>query len=131
MDIIYNPIGIIHSPYKNESDAPRQSSLANNGNCILEIFPNFCDGLEDIEKLSHIIVIYHLHHSRDYSLRTIGRNGMRGVFATRSPARPNPIAISTVKIIAVNGCLITIDGIDAIDGTPILDIKSVLTKKTL
>jgi len=128
MNIIYNPIGIIHSPYKTIDDAPRQPFLSENENCNLEILPKFFDGLEDVEKLSYVIVVYHLHLSKDYSLKTIGNNGMRGVFATRSPHRPNAIGISVVKVISVDGCTITVDGIDAVDGTPILDIKPFISE---
>ena len=122
--IEYIPIGVIHSPYRSEGDAPRQSFLAEDGeSAVIEIFKKFCDGLKDLDKINHIVVVYHLHLSDGYSLKTIGNNGLRGVFATRSPRRPNPIGISVVKILSIDGCFITIDKIDAVDGTPVLDIK--------
>jgi len=123
--ITYNPIGIIHSPFKDIKGMPIQPAGAKGIAGTIEIKPEYVDGLQDIEGFSHIILIYHFHLSKGYSLKVkpfLDEN-LRGVFATRAPRRPNPIGISVVKLVRVEGNVLHIEDIDIVDGTPLLDIK--------
>ncbi len=91
----------------------------------IEIKPEYIDGLKDIEGFSHIILIYHFHLSKGYSLKVkpfLDEN-LRGIFATRAPKRPNPLGISVVKLIKVKNNILQIEDVDIVDGTPLLDIK--------
>ena len=89
------------------------------------MFTRFRDGLKDIGGFSHIILVYHFHLSKGYSLevRPFMDEEARGVFATRAPARPNPIGMSAVRLVGVEDCRLNVEDIDVIDGTPLLDIK--------
>ncbi len=118
------PIGVIHSPYKSLSECPRQTSKSE-VIAEVEVFEQYAEGLKDIEGFSHLIILYWLHRSHGYSLlvRTPWDTELHGLFATRSPNRPNPIGISIVKLIERKGTVLRIKGIDAIDGTPLIDIK--------
>lgn len=117
-------IGVIHSPYNKKEEAPRQGRLSNEG-AILEIYPEFEEGLQDIEDKRHIIVLYWAHLGQRDVLKTVTPFGpeIKGVFATRSPSRPNPIIFCIADLIKVEGNKLYVSGIDAIDGSPILDIK--------
>lgn len=118
------PIGIIHSPYKTRAEAPYQGHSSESISEI-ELYDEYVEGAKDIDGFSHLLVTYYFHQSKDYSLivRTPHDKTPRGVFATRSPNRPNPIAICVVKLISREGNLLKVKGLDAIDGTPLLDIK--------
>jgi tRNA-Thr(GGU) m(6)t(6)A37 methyltransferase TsaA len=91
----------------------------------VDVFEKYHAGLKDIEGFSHIILIYHFHLSKGYSLevKPFMDEEAHGIFATRGPARPNPIGISTVHLVKVEGCTLHIEDIDIIDGTPLLDMK--------
>lgn len=121
----YNPIGIIHSPLKNPSEAPLQSVSAKHIEGTVSIFPKYVAGLKDLTEFSHIFLIYHFHLSRKGSLRVKPYldNKQHGVFATRAPARPNPIGLSLVRLKGVRDGTIYVEGLDVVDGTPLLDIK--------
>jgi tRNA-Thr(GGU) m(6)t(6)A37 methyltransferase TsaA len=123
--ITYNPIGIIHSPFKDIKGMPIQPAGAKGIAGTIEIKPEYVDGLQDIEGFSHIILIYHFHLSKGYSLKVkpFLDETLRGVFATRAPRRPNPMGISVVKLVKVEGTILHIEDIDIVDGTPLLDIK--------
>jgi tRNA-Thr(GGU) m(6)t(6)A37 methyltransferase TsaA len=123
--IAYRPIGVIHSPFKEPSGAPIQSVAARNVEGVVELFPQYAEGLRDIEGFSHLILIYHFHLSDRPSLivRPYLDDETHGVFATRAPARPNPIGISVVRLAGVDGTRLHITGVDILDGTPVLDIK--------
>jgi tRNA-Thr(GGU) m(6)t(6)A37 methyltransferase TsaA len=123
--ITYNPIGIIHSPFKDIKGMPIQPGGAKGIAGTIEIKPEYVDGLQDIEGFSHIILIYHFHLSKGYSLKVkpFLDETLRGVFATRAPRRPNPIGISVVKLVRLEGTILHIEDIDIVDGTPLLDIK--------
>jgi len=126
MDAIrYKSIGIIHSPFKEPYEAPIQSTLAKDIQGTVDIFPEYAEGLTDIEGFSHIILIYHFHLSRKFALKVKPYldNELRGVFATRAPSRPNPIGVSVVRLIKVEREKLHIRDVDIIDGTPLLDIK--------
>ena len=87
--------------------------------------PKYTEGLNDLEGFSHIILLYHFHRSEGYALtvKPFLDDAMRGVFATRAPKRPNPIGFSIVRLVKVEDRTLSIEGVDIIDGTPLLDIK--------
>ena len=123
--IVYEPIGIIHSPFKDIKGMPIQPTGAKGIAGTIEIYPEFAEGLKDLEGFSHIILIYHFHLSKGYSLKVkpFMDENLRGVFATRAPKRPNPIGISVVKLRKIEGNILNIEDVDIVDGTPMLDIK--------
>lgn len=123
--IAYVPIGVIHSPFNNIQGMPIQPAGAKGIAGTVEIEQEYCDGLKDIEGFSHIILLYHFHLSKGYSLevRPFLDDKLHGVFATRAPSRPNPIGISIVKLVRVQHCTLHIEDVDILDGTPLLDIK--------
>jgi tRNA-Thr(GGU) m(6)t(6)A37 methyltransferase TsaA len=124
MKIEFNSIGVIHSPYKARAEAPHQGHTSENVSEI-EVYEQYAEGLKDIDAFSHLLIFYCFHRSRDYSLivKTPHDSEPHGVFATRSPNRPNPVAICVVKLISRDGKLLKVKGLDAVDGTPLLDIK--------
>lgn len=117
-------IGVIHSPYKVPEDAPRQGRLAGS-TAELEIFSEFVDGLKDVEQATHLIVLYWCHLGNREAIQTKTPFGpeLHGVFACRSPSRPNPIAFCVAELLEVRGNRLLVRGVDAIDGSPLLDIK--------
>lgn len=117
------PIGVIHSPYKNIKDAPFQGNVKER--CEIEIFKEYEKGLKDIEAWKHLIIIYLLDKAKRDTLLTLSPfdSKIHGVFAVRSAHRPNPIGIAVVDLIEVNGNRLVVSGIDAIDGTKVIDIK--------
>jgi len=118
------PVGIIHSPFREHGDAPRQGRLSD-VESTLEILPEFTDALQDVEHHPHLIVLYWLDLSDRATLKaTSPHTGIEhGVFVTRSPDRPNPIGIGIVDLIRREGKRLILRGLDALDGTPVLDIK--------
>lgn len=122
--IILKPIGVVRTPFKKQEDAPRQGWLSD-AVCILELFPEYEPGLKDVEKASHLIVLYWCHRSdrNKMQTRTPFRKTIRGIFATRSPSRPNPIALCVTELMDVEGTRLKVRGLDAMDGSPLLDIK--------
>jgi len=123
--IVYQPIGTIHSPFQTIQGMPIQPAGVKGIAGTVEINPEYVDGLQDLEGFSHIILIYHFHLARGYLLKVkpFMDENLRGVFATRAPKRPNPIGISVVKLVRVEGTILHIEDIDIVDGTPLLDIK--------
>jgi tRNA-Thr(GGU) m(6)t(6)A37 methyltransferase TsaA len=123
--IIYKPIGVIHSPFKEPKGTPIQSSSAKGIRGEVEIFPEYVDGLQDVDGFSHIILIYHFHLSKKTSLKAkpFMDDTPHGIFAIRGPSRPNPIGISIVRLIKVEKNILYVQDLDIIDGTPLLDIK--------
>ncbi|MFX1520214.1 MAG: tRNA (N6-threonylcarbamoyladenosine(37)-N6)-methyltransferase TrmO [Promethearchaeota archaeon] len=128
-EMILKPIGVIRSPYKTKSEAPRQGRLVQTLGTI-EIFPEYVDGLKGIELRSHVILIYWLHQANRKTLITPTPDDPtpRGVFSIRSPNRPNPIGICAAELIERKKNVLTVRGIDAIDGTPLIDIKPYIPK---
>jgi tRNA-Thr(GGU) m(6)t(6)A37 methyltransferase TsaA len=126
MKITYRPIGIIHSPFKEPKGTPIQPNAAKDIEGMVEVFTQYEKGLKDIEGFSHIILIYHFHLSKAYSLevKPYMDNKLHGLFATRAPARPNPIGLSVVRLTKVERNNLYIKDVDIVDGTPLLDIKS-------
>ncbi|MCJ7580888.1 MAG: tRNA (N6-threonylcarbamoyladenosine(37)-N6)-methyltransferase TrmO [Candidatus Aminicenantes bacterium] len=129
MVIILNSIGQVHSPFKNKQDIDPEKFASSNGfdQIVgeLEINNEFADGLTDIEDFSHIIVVFGFHKAEGFKLLTTPflDTTPRGVFATRSPHRPNPIGMTIVKIIERKNNVLRVSGMDMLEGTPILDIK--------
>jgi tRNA-Thr(GGU) m(6)t(6)A37 methyltransferase TsaA len=123
--VVYRPVGVVHSPLKEAHGAPIQSIAARDVEGVIEVFPQYAEGLRDIEGFSHLILVYHFHLSDKPSLivRPYLDDGTHGVFATRAPARPNPIGISLVRLVRVDGTKLHVTGVDILDGTPVLDIK--------
>ncbi len=119
------PIGVIHSPYKEKKDAPRQGRLSDN-EIRLEIYPEFSDGLQSIERVSHLIILYWGHLADRNVLQTVTPFSpeVTGVFACRSPNRPNPLAFCIADLIRRDGNVLTVRGVDALDGSALLDIKA-------
>lgn len=118
------PIGVIHSPYKDRGQVPYQGHGSKKISRI-EVFRQFEEGLQDIEGFSHIIVIYWFHKSEGHHLlvRTPWDEIPHGVFATRSPHRPCPLGLTVAELVAREENVLKVKGLDAIDGTPLLDIK--------
>jgi tRNA-Thr(GGU) m(6)t(6)A37 methyltransferase TsaA len=119
-----NPIGIIHSPYKDRGEAPYQGYRRKKISRI-EVFKEFEEGLHDIQGFSHIVVIYWFHKSQGYHLlvKTPWDDIPHGLFTTRSPHRPCPLALTVVELVAREKNILKVRGLDAIDGSPLLDIK--------
>ncbi len=117
-------IGVIHSPYFRRGDAPRQGRLSDQESAI-EILPEYAEGLQDVEIHPHLIVLYWLDRADRGTLKATppGTCTEHGVFATRSPDRPNPIAFSVVDVVRRDGNRLVVRGLDALDGTPLLDLK--------
>ena len=124
-EIKYAPIGIIHSPFNEAHGTPIQAAVSRDIEGTVEIFPKYAEGLRDIEGFSHIFLIYHFHLSEGYSLKVKPYldDQLHGVFVTRAPARPNPIGISIVRLVKIEGVKLYIRDVDIVDGTPLLDIK--------
>lgn len=121
------PIGIVHSPFKERVDAPRQPPAAAGVEGSIELFSgrNFEQGLEDIQTFRFIWVVFWFHLNTTWKPKVSPpRSGLRrGVFATRSPYRPNPIGLSVVELTSVQGLTLSVRSLDILDGTPVLDIK--------
>jgi tRNA-Thr(GGU) m(6)t(6)A37 methyltransferase TsaA len=124
-EIKYKPIGIIRSPFRDVNGMPIQPTGARGITGTVEVEPRYADGLQDIEGFSYIILIYHFHLSEGYSLKVkpFLDDRRHGVFSTRAPRRPNPIGMSIVRLVTVEGCTLHIEDVDVVDGTPLLDIK--------
>lgn len=124
-EIIYKPIGTIHSPFKDLEGMPIQPIGAQGIKGEIHLKEEYEEGLSDLEGFSHIILIYHLHLSKGYSLKVkpFLDTTKRGIFATRAPKRPNPIGMSVVCLDKIEGSIIHISNVDIADGTPLLDIK--------
>jgi len=125
MDLTYHPIGIIHSPFKDLAGMPIQPSGESAGPGTVEILPEFVQGLKDLEGFSHVILLYHFHRVERVSLTVTPflDSETHGIFATRAPTRPNPIGISVVRLIKIEGNTLSLENLDILDGTPLLDIK--------
>ncbi len=123
------PIGIIRSEIKKREDAPLFYTEGA-PNAFLEIFPAYSEGLDRMQVGDEIIVITWLHRARRGVLKVHPRmnpsNPLTGVFLTRSPDRPNPLGLHRVKVLEINACRLHIGPIEAIDGTPVIDIKPVV-----
>ena len=119
------PIGIVHSLLRDLAEAPRQGRDAGI-EAEIEVFPEYLPGLQGIGERERLLVVCWLHRSRRDLLQIPPKEGdgsPRGVFATRSPNRPNPLAVYPVELLSVAGNRLRVRGIDAVDGTPVVDLK--------
>jgi len=123
------PIGFVSSPYKNASEVPKGLGAKHEADGVLKILPEFEPGLTDIEGFSHLIVIWEFDRSQGFELLGTppADNRPHGVFATRSPRRPNPIGLTTVELYRREGIELHVRGVDMLDRTAILDIKPYLS----
>ena len=119
------PIGIIHTPFKSPEGTPIQTTGALGIEATVELFPEYTQGLDDLQGFSHIHLLYHCHLSKTYSLIVTPflDTEKRGLFSTRAPSRPNPIGLSVVRLLGIENNILRVMDIDIIDGTPLLDIK--------
>jgi tRNA-Thr(GGU) m(6)t(6)A37 methyltransferase TsaA len=122
--MVLRPLGVIHTPYKRREDIPRQGRLSPEI-CEIEVYPEYVPGLKDIEQCTHLFVIFWLHLGDRSKLTAVPPHDGRehGVFATRSPSRPNPLAIDIVKLLEVRDNRLKVKGMDTLDGSILLDIK--------
>lgn len=123
-------IGIVHSKYKTTKDAPSQGE---DEISKIEIKKKYLEGLKDIDGFTHLHVYYWLHESKDFSLlvKTPWDNDLHGVFTTRSPHRPNPIGHSVVEMVSRKNNILMVKKLDAIEGTPVIDIKPYINRLDL
>ena len=117
-------IGRIHTPWMHRKDCPKNASESD-AVCAVEVDPCWCRALKDAETCTHLVLLYWMNHSqRDLVLQVPSHYGTQhGTFALRSPARPNPIAMSVVKLLGIEDGTLSVVGLDCLDGTPLLDIK--------
>jgi tRNA-Thr(GGU) m(6)t(6)A37 methyltransferase TsaA len=124
-EVVYRPIGVVHSPFKAPQDVPIQSAAAKEVNGYVEVAEEYVEGLRDVEGFSHLILVYHCHLAQEYSLlvKPFMDDELHGVFSTRAPSRPNPVGVSVVRLTKKENNILHIQDVDIIDGTPLLDIK--------
>jgi tRNA-Thr(GGU) m(6)t(6)A37 methyltransferase TsaA len=125
MEIQYHPIGIIRTPFTEIGGMPIQPSGATGVHGTIELYPQYVEGLVDLDGFSHIILLYHFHRVKAANLTVTPflDTEPRGLFSTRAPKRPNPIGISIVELTGIESNILSIVNIDVLDGTPLLDIK--------
>jgi tRNA-Thr(GGU) m(6)t(6)A37 methyltransferase TsaA len=125
MRIEYKQIGTIRTPFKSIEGMPIQPAGAELVPGTVEVSPEYSEGLKDLEGFSHIILIYHFHKVTESKLivTPFMDDQPRGVFATRAPKRPNPIGISVVRLVEIEGSTLKVENVDMFDGTPLIDIK--------
>ncbi len=124
-EIIYEPIGIVRTPFKKPEGTPIQASGSCGAKGTVELLPEYTAGLKDLEGFSHIILIYHFHLSKASRLlaEPFLDDKEHGIFAIRGPSRPNPIGISIVQLEKIKDNVLSLKDVDIVDGTPLLDIK--------
>jgi tRNA-Thr(GGU) m(6)t(6)A37 methyltransferase TsaA len=123
--VTFHPIGVIRSGHADPERTPIQPVFAEGCLGRAEILPQYAEGLCDLEGFSHVYLIYHLHRAAPSRLKITPflEDSERGIFATRAPCRPNPIGLSVVRLLGREGQVLHLDGLDILDGTPLLDIK--------
>ena len=126
-DVTYTPIGVIRTPFPGSKGMPKGPDARDIAGTA-EVFPRFAEGLADLEGLSHVVLIFHMHLSEGPLMKVVPWNekSQRGVFSTRSPRRPNPIGMTVVRLGRIEGGRLHFTGADMADGTPLLDIKPCL-----
>jgi len=127
---VMRPIGFVHSPYRDTSEIPKGPGAEHRAEGSLELRPELEGGLRDVEGFSHLFVLWVFDRSEGYELVStvpLDQETPHGVFASRSPRRPNPIGLSVVELLGREGPLLRVRGVDMLDGTPILDIKPYLS----
>ncbi|HYJ45360.1 MAG TPA: tRNA (N6-threonylcarbamoyladenosine(37)-N6)-methyltransferase TrmO [Pyrinomonadaceae bacterium] len=123
------PIGVIKSPFADAGEIPKGKGAKHEAEGFIEMLPEFEQGLTDIEGFSHLFVIWVFHRAEGYDLISMPPTDTRphGVFATRSPRRPNPLGLSVVRLVGREGHRLRVRGLDMLDETPVLDIKPYLS----
>ena len=123
-------IGIIHTPYREATGSPVQSALAGDVIGTVEVFPEFVAGLPDLHGFERVWLLYWFDRAKPVELmvKPYLDTQERGLFATRAPARPNPIGMSSVRLVRIEGSVLHVEGVDMLDGTPLLDIKPYVAK---
>lgn len=118
------PIGVIRTPFKSKDNIPIQSSKSDTTTEV-EVFPEYSEGLDSLGGFSHAILLYWFHRAQSPKLKVTPflDKKKRGLFSTRAPSRPNPIGLSTVKIIEIEGSIVKFEGADMLNDTPLIDIK--------
>ena len=118
-------IGIIHTPHREATGSPVQSALAGDVIGTVEVFPEFVAGLHDLHGFERVWLLYWFDRAKPVELmvKPYLDTQERGLFATRAPARPNPIGMSSVRLVRIEGSVLHVEGVDMLDGTPLLDIK--------
>jgi tRNA (adenine37-N6)-methyltransferase len=127
------PVGVIHSEHVVPEHTPIQPVCSRASSGVVEIFPEFAEALDDIEGFSHLHLIYWLHRADEAPNSVSGERSLKvvpflddvphGIFATRSPVRPNPIGLSVVRLVERRARELLVEDLDVLDGTPLLDIK--------
>ena len=123
--ILYTPIGVIHSDHIQPEETPIQPRYASGCPGHIRLLPEYAEGLRDVEGFTHLILIYAFHQAGEPTLivQPFTDDHPRGIFATRHPRRPNPLGVSTVRLIRIEGTILYLEDVDILDGTPLLDIK--------
>jgi tRNA-Thr(GGU) m(6)t(6)A37 methyltransferase TsaA len=123
--VTFTPIGVIRSPYADTAGMPIQAAGAAGVVGTVELDPAYTAGLRDVDGFSHLILLYHLHLIREPALEVVPflDTVAHGIFATRAPKRPNALGLTVVRLLAVQGTTLRVEGIDVVDGTPLLDLK--------
>jgi len=119
------PIGSIHSPFVEAEGTPIQASMAQGAEGVVHVFPEFVEGLKDLDGFERIWLVYWFHRALPAQLTVTPfmDDHSRGLFATRAPCRPNPIGMSCVRLLRIEGGDLHVADVDVLDGTPLLDIK--------
>ncbi len=123
--IAFKPVGVIHSPFKERKGMPIQPPGAKGVRGEVVVDPEYQEGLKDLDGFSHIYLLYHFHCNEGFKLTVTPfmDTDQRGLFSTRAPCRPNAIGLSVVKVVEIKENVLTVEDIDVLDGTPLLDIK--------
>ena len=124
-ELIFQSIGMIHSPHHELEGMPIQPASAAGVKGTVVVNSAYQEGLKDLDGFSHLILVYYFHQAKsvDLLVKPFLDDTKHGVFATRAPCRPNGIGISIVKLLAVEGNILNVENLDILDGTPLLDIK--------
>ncbi|HEY2294897.1 MAG TPA: tRNA (N6-threonylcarbamoyladenosine(37)-N6)-methyltransferase TrmO [Thermoanaerobaculia bacterium] len=127
----FHPIGTIHSPYTATGEISKGLGAEHREEGTIEIFPEYEEGLQDVEGFSHLYVLWVFDRAGDLPETWVGTppadDRPHGVFATRSPRRPNPLALTVVELLRREGRVLHVRGVDMLDGTPVLDLKPYLS----
>ena len=128
--IPFNPIGVIRSEHVVARENPHPAGVCQGVQKGVEIFPEFAEGLRDLDGFSHIYLIFHFNQAGPVQLivKPFLQDCARGIFSTRAPCRPNGIGLSIVELVGREDNVLLLDGVDILDGTPLLDIKPYTAK---
>jgi tRNA (adenine37-N6)-methyltransferase len=138
--LVLDPVGVVHSEHREPKETPIQPVCAQGSRGRVEVFERYAEALDDIEGFSHLHLIYWLHRAREIAGSVAGSSPLkvvpflddvpRGVFATRTPVRPNPLGLSIVRLLERRGAELLVEDLDVLDGTPLLDIKPCVEAST-